>query len=79
MTNTVYKYLMKRVRQLPDMNVTIDKYFTKQEECRLLSQESDDTITNKGMVIQLTIHMGETGLLRGTGRLLPSKYHLLRA
>ena len=63
MTDTVFKALMKRFREAPDMNLPIDKYFRKQEECRLLSQDADDPITDKGMVVQLTTHMGETGLV----------------
>ena len=63
MTDLVYQDIMKRFRQPPDMDSPIDRYFAKQEECRLLSQDSEDPITDKGMVIQLTTHMGETGLI----------------
>ena len=45
------------------MDAPIDKYFRKQQECRLRSQDSDDPITDKGMVIQLTTRLGQTGLI----------------
>ena len=63
MDDVVYKGLMKRFREPPDMDAPIDKYFQKQQECQLRSQDSDDPITDKGMVIRLTTHMGETGLI----------------
>ena len=63
MDDVVYKELMARFREPPDMDVPIDKYFRKQEECQLISQDSDDPITEKGMVIQLTTHLSETGLI----------------
>ena len=63
MDDVVYKGLMKRFREPPDMDAPIDKYFRKQQECQLRSQDSDDPVTEKGMVIQLTTHMGETGVI----------------
>ena len=63
MDDIVYGALMKRFREPPNMDAPIDKYFRKQEECHLLSQDSEDPITDKGMVVQLTTHMGETGLI----------------
>ena len=63
MHDVVYKDLMKRFREPPDMGAPIDKYFRKQQECRLRSKDSDDPIAEKGMVIQLTTHLGETGLI----------------
>ena len=63
MHDVVYKDLMKRFREPPDMGAPIDKYFRKQQECRLRSQDSDDPITEKGMVIQLTTHLGKTVLI----------------
>ena len=63
MDDVVYTDLMKRLREPPDMDAPIDRYFRKQQECRLRSQDSDDPITDKGMVIQLTTHLGQTGLI----------------
>ena len=63
MDDVVYKGLMRRFREPPDMDAPIDKYFRKQQECQLRSQDAEDPITDKGMVIQLTTHMGETGLI----------------
>ena len=66
MDGVVYKDLMKRFREPPGMDAPIDKYFRKQQECQLRSQDSDDPITDKGMVIQLTTSLGETGLINNT-------------
>ena len=66
MDDVVYKELMRRFREPPDMDALIDKYFRKQEECQLRSQDADDPITDKRMAIQLTTHMGETGLINGS-------------
>ena len=63
MDDLVYQKLMARFREAPDMDAPIDRYFRKQEECRILSQDSDDPITEKGMVLQLTTHMGESGII----------------
>ena len=51
MDDLVYQQLMKRFRQAPGMDAPIDRYFRKQEECCILSQDSDDPITEKGMVL----------------------------
>ena len=63
MDDVVFKDLMSKFREPPDMDAPIDKYFRKQQECHLRSQDADDPITDKGMVIQLTTHLGETGLI----------------
>ena len=63
MDDSVYQDLMERFRRPPDMDVPIDKYYRKQEECQLISQDSDDPITDKGMVIMLTTHLSQTGLI----------------
>ena len=63
MDDVVYKDLMNNFREPPDMDAPIDKYFRKQQECHLRSQDADDPISDKGMVIQLTTHLGETGLI----------------
>lgn len=63
MDNLVYKGLMERFWSPPYMYLPIDKYYQKQEECQLISLDSKDPITNKGMVIQLTTHLAEIGLI----------------
>ena len=63
MDDIVTQKLMKRFREPPDMDAPIDKYYRKQEECLLLSQDSVDPITDNGMVLQLTTHMGESGIV----------------
>ena len=63
MDGVVYKDLIKRIREPPDMDTQINKYFRKQQECQLRLQDSNDPITNKGMVIQLTTHLSKTGLI----------------
>ena len=51
MDDVVYKGLMMRFREPPDMDAPIDKYFQKQQECQLRSQDADDPVTDKGMAI----------------------------
>ena len=47
----------------PDMDMTIDTYFSKQEECKLLSMDSKTPITDAEMAQKLITHMGKTGLV----------------
>ena len=63
MDDIVTQKLMKRFREPPDMDAPIDKYYRKQEECLLFSQDSVDPITDNGMVLQLTTHMGESDIV----------------
>ena len=46
-----------------DMDLPINKYFTKQDECMLLASDSGNPISNAVMVLQLTTHMGATGMI----------------
>ena len=54
---------MKRFAEPPDMDLPIDKYFTKQDKCMLLLSDSDNPISDAAMVLQLTTHMGTTGMI----------------
>ena len=45
------------------MDLPIDTYFAKQEECKLLSMDSETLITDADMAQKLTTHMGKTGLV----------------
>ena len=63
MDNIVSNTITKFFAEPPDMDLPLDKYFTKQEECRLLASDSDNPITNATMVLQLTTHMSATGII----------------
>ena len=39
------------------MDLPIDKYFAKQDECRMLVADTENPITVATMVLQLTQHM----------------------
>ena len=60
MDDLVYTDIMKRFAEPPDMDLPINKYFTKQDECMLLASDSDNPITDAAMVLQLTTHMAAT-------------------
>ena len=45
------------------MDLPIDKYFAKQEECRMLVADTENPITDASMVLQLTQHMGKVAPL----------------
>ena len=63
MDDLVYNDIMKKFAEPPDMDLPIDKYFTKQDECMLLASDSDNPITDAAMVLQLTTHMAATGMI----------------
>ena len=63
MGDLVYNDIMKRVVEPPDMDLPINKYFTKQDECMLLASNSDNPITDAAMILQLTTHMATTGTI----------------
>ena len=63
MDDGIYNNLMARFREPPDLDQPIDIYFQKQHECKLLSQDSVDPITDGGLIIQLTTHMSASGLI----------------
>ena len=64
MDDIVYNSITKSFAEPPDMDLPIDKYFTKQEECRLLASDLDNPITDVAMVLQLTTHMSATGIIK---------------
>ena len=63
MDNLVYKTITRRLADPPNMDLSIDKYFTKQEECQLLASVSDNPNTNVAMVLQMTTHLGVTRII----------------
>ena len=84
MDDLIYKKTMHKFRLPQDIDLPIDKYFRKKEECQLLSQDSDGPISDKGMVLPLTTHMGEMGLINKSviifkNNPLPPKRRLRRA
>ena len=58
MDNIVHNSIMERFEEAPNMDLPIDKYFTKQEECRRLVAYTDNPITDAAMVMQFTQHLG---------------------
>ena len=54
---------MERFNGPPDMDLPIDTYFSKQEECQDIAEDSDIKITDEMMAQKLTTYMGKTGLL----------------
>ena len=63
MDDLVYNNIMKRFAEPPDMDLPIDKYFTKQDKYMLLASESDKPISNAAMILQLITHMAATGMI----------------
>ena len=59
MDDTVHDRIMTEFREPPNMDLPIDKYYAKQEECRLQVADSDNPITDSAMVQQLTQHLGK--------------------
>ena len=58
MDDTVHDAIMKRFEEAPNMDLPIDKYFAKQEECRRLVADTDNPVTDAAMVMQFTQHLG---------------------
>ena len=54
---------LERFNEPPDMDLPIDTYFSKQEECQEIAEDSDVKIRDEMMVQKLTTHMGKTGLI----------------
>ena len=54
---------LERFNEPPDMDLPIDAYFSKQEGCQEITEDSDVKITDEMMVKKLTTHMGKTGLI----------------
>jgi hypothetical protein len=59
----VYNEIMKGFTEPPNMDLPIDKYFTKQDKCQLLASDSDNSISDTEMVLQLTTYMCATGMI----------------
>ena len=51
MDDIVYNSIIKSFAEPPDMDLPIDKYFTKQEECRLLASDSDNPIPSRSCAL----------------------------
>ena len=47
----VYNDIIWTFTEPPDMDLPIDKYFTKQDKYMLLASNSDNTITDAAMVL----------------------------
>ena len=58
MDDLVHNSIMERFEEAPNMDLPIDKYFAKQEECRRLVADTDNPITDAAMVMQFTQHLG---------------------
>jgi hypothetical protein len=56
MDDLVYTETMKRFTEPPGMDLPIEKYSTKQDECILLASNFDNPIFDAAMVLQLTTH-----------------------
>ena len=63
MDDTVHSKIMETFREAPDLDVPIDKYFAKQEECQKLVVDTDNPINDAAMVLQLTQHLGKNASL----------------
>ena len=63
MTEVIYMRLLANFREPPNLDSPIDVYYAKQQECKLYLADSVDPISDNGMVIQLTTHMGNSGLI----------------
>lgn len=59
MDDAVQCKIMDTFREAPDLDLPIDKYFAKQEDCQKLVADTDNPITEAGMVLQLTQHLGK--------------------
>ena len=57
---------MERFNEPSGMDLPIDDYFSKQEECQEIAEDTDIKITGEMMVQKLTARMGKTGLI-GSG------------
>ena len=63
MNDTVINMNIERFNEPPDMDLPIDAYFNKQEECQEIAEDSEVKITDEMMVQKLITHMGKTGLI----------------
>ena len=63
MDDEVHRIIIHDFQKPPNMDLPIDKYFAKQEECRMLVADTKNPITDAAMVLQLTQHMGKVAPL----------------
>ena len=63
MDNLVYNDIIKIFSEPPDIDLPINTYSTKQDECYRLANDSDNPITNAAMFPQVTFHMAATGMI----------------
>ena len=63
MDDEVHRLIILDFQKPPNMDLPIDKYFAKQEECRMLVTDTENPITDAAMVLQLTQHMGKVAPL----------------
>ena len=53
----------KELEEPQDLAHRIDVYFMKQEECQKLAADSEVTISEAEMVLQMQTHLGTTGMI----------------
>ena len=63
MDDPVINRNMERFNEPPDMDLSIDNYFSKQEECQETAEDTYVKITDEMMVHKLTTHIGKAGLI----------------
>lgn len=59
MDDDVHLGIMNRFREAPDMELPVDKYFAKQEECRRMVADTENPLTDAAMVMQINQHIGK--------------------
>ena len=57
MDDVIHIAIMSQSREAADMELPIDKYFAKQEECRRLVADTENPITEAAMVMQINQHI----------------------
>ena len=63
MNDEMHRLIILDFPKPPNMDIPINKYFSKQEECRMLMADNENLITEAAMVLQLTQHMGKEASL----------------
>ena len=63
MDNAVHTSIMDRFEEVPDMDLLINKHYTKQEECPRLVSDTNNLIIDATMVMQFTQHLAKTAEL----------------
>ena len=59
MDDDVHLAIMDRFREAPNMELPVDKYFAKQEECRRLVADTENPLTEAALVMQINQHLGK--------------------